>query len=174
MTAVTANYREGGFTLLEVLVVVAIIGIVAGAALLTFGDGGLRELRSEGRRLSQVLEWAADEAVFRQTQLGVFVDGDGYRIVEWSPAKQAWLPPRDGEQALAARHWRGRFQHDLQVDGEGVLDDETVGWPDLLFMASGDFVPFQLRLTIADRARPAVTIAGRADGGFSWTEEREP
>lgn len=161
-----------GFTLIEVLVVIVIIGIVAGAAVLALGDSRPRELRSEGRRLLQVLEWAAEEAVLRQTQLGIVVDDDGYRLVEWSLAKRAWLSPA-AEATLPAGHWRGRFHADLKIQGEAPGDQTSPG-PDLVFLSSGDFDPFQWRLTLTDRVSPAVIIAGSADGRFTWTEEREP
>lgn len=162
--------RERGFTLLEVLVVVVIVSVLAGSALLSLGDGRTRQLRGEGRHLLQVLQWVADEAVFRQALLGVFIDADGYRVVEWSERQQTWRP-RDGDGLPAVHDWRNRLTFDLKVDGEPT--DGAGEVPQLLFMASGDFAPFRLWLAPIGRDTPAVVVAGGADGRFHCREERQ-
>ncbi|HIZ51789.1 MAG TPA: prepilin-type N-terminal cleavage/methylation domain-containing protein, partial [Candidatus Pseudomonas excrementavium] len=53
--------NERGFTLMELLVVLVLIGVVAGLASLSIGDGAERKLRSETERLAATLSLARDE-----------------------------------------------------------------------------------------------------------------
>lgn len=157
-----------GFTLIELLVVIVIIGVIAGTAVLAISDSGPRELRSEGRRLLQVLEWATEEAIVRQAQLGVLIDDNGYQLIEWSPTDRRWRALA-GEYAPAAVVWSGQLRALVTV--QGGPPRKSGGWPQLLFLASGEQTPFRVRLELADRPLPAVTIAGRGDGRLRWQEE---
>ena len=57
----TAPASTAGFTLIEVLVVLVLIGVIAGLATLSLGNGAERELRKESDRLAAVLRLARDE-----------------------------------------------------------------------------------------------------------------
>ena len=56
-----APAASAGFTLIEVLVVLVLIGVIAGLATLSLGNGAERELRKESDRLAAVLRLARDE-----------------------------------------------------------------------------------------------------------------
>jgi general secretion pathway protein H len=72
--------RARGFTLIEILVVVAILGIAAGIALARV-EPGERDLSArEARRFAAALEYAAQRAQWRNEMLGVSA---GRRVVRY-------------------------------------------------------------------------------------------
>jgi type II secretion system protein H len=90
-----------GFTLLEVLVVVAILALAAGIAAVTLTSdprgAGLRE----ARRFAGALEYAANRAQWSNETLGVSADGRGWRF--WRRADDARWLPLDDDDVLAPR-----------------------------------------------------------------------
>jgi general secretion pathway protein H len=78
---------EAGLTLVEMLVVLAIIGVMAGAVVLSAGSGNGRGPEVEARRLAARLELAADEAMVTGRTIGFVGDKSGYRFVAWQAGK---------------------------------------------------------------------------------------
>lgn len=76
--------RQRGFTMIEVLVVIVIIGVMASMIVvsITLGDPR-RELLREAERLRTVLALAAEEAVIQQVELGAEFTESGYRFLKW-------------------------------------------------------------------------------------------
>lgn len=83
--------RVRGFTLLEVMVVMTIIGIIAGMVALRVGDSS-RQVRHEreARRLQQAVQLAAQEAIVRGRPYGLRVGSNDYAFCRreagvWTP-----------------------------------------------------------------------------------------
>ncbi len=85
--------KQRGFTLIEVLLVVLLIGIVSGIVLLaaTPNDSS-RLVASETERLAEALSLAADEAVSDNQQLGLMLDEKGYLFLTFDDTTRQWLP----------------------------------------------------------------------------------
>lgn len=124
--------RPYGFTLIEVLVVIVIIGVMAGMIVvsMTMGDPR-RELLREAERLRTVLSLAAEEAVIQQIELGAEFTESGYRFLKWDmpggetsamqsseddpgltggdeteSAPQAQIDPETGEPVVPEAEWQ--------------------------------------------------------------------
>jgi len=69
-----------GFTLIEILVVVAIIAITAGLASLAFDTDDRGSVAREAKRFAGSLEHASARAQSRGETIGVSADGDGWRF----------------------------------------------------------------------------------------------
>ncbi len=86
-------HPDAGLTLIEMLVVLAIIGIASGMTLLSLGSGK-RALGSEAEAhaLANQLQLAADETLLGDRALALAIDPHGYAIVGWDGAHSRWLP----------------------------------------------------------------------------------
>jgi general secretion pathway protein H len=80
-----AGGREAGMTLVEMLVVLAIVGITAGAAALSIGSATRApNIESEARRLADRLQLAADDVMVSDRPLAFIWNEKGYAFVGWS------------------------------------------------------------------------------------------
>ena len=93
--------KPRGFTLIEVLVVVAVIAIAAGFVVVNLDGDGRRTAEREAARLAGSLEHAAALAQWRNETLGFSADGPGYRFWRRGPDNR-WSALRD-EEVLAPR-----------------------------------------------------------------------
>ena len=92
---------RAGFTLIEVLVVVAVIAIAAGFIVVNLEGDDRRTTEREATRLAGALEHAAALAQWRSETLGFSADGAGYRFWRRS-SDNRWSAVRDDE-VLAPR-----------------------------------------------------------------------
>jgi type II secretion system protein H len=118
--------RDAGVSLPEVLVALAIVGVMAGAALLglgTLGRGPSGE--AEAMRLADRLQLAADEAIVASVPLAMVWDERGYRFVAWDGARATWRV--SGQRDLGTRH---ELPAALRLEGDGT-DAPVMIAPDL-------------------------------------------
>lgn len=97
-----ARPRARGFTLLEMLAVLLLIGLVASLALPNLGALSEQALRDEARRLGAELERARERALVTGIRHQLVLDLElGEYWTEWEPAsiEQEPLLPEGGEQA---------------------------------------------------------------------------
>ena len=187
-----------GFTLIEVLVVVVIVGIVSGLVLFSFGVlGDDRSLQREARRLSSLVELASEEALMQGRDFGLEFTRTGYRFLEHDPLTTGWyeivgdellrprtleeplelelvLEERDvslGEQFARVEEDAGDDEDD-EENGAGVraLDDEYA--PHVLIFSSGDVTPFDLTV-IRPTDRSEILVGMAPDGRLEVRSEGE-
>ena len=94
---------DGGITLIEVLVVLAVIGVATGVTMLGL-NGTDRDTRAEAEavRLARNLSLGVDEAILSGTPLALMWDAGGYSFVAWSAADAVWGPAKPN--SLSRRH----------------------------------------------------------------------
>ena len=97
-----AHARSAGATLVEILVVLVILGLVAGLAV-ALVEPGERDVSSrEARRFAGALEYAAARAQWRNEMLGVSADHRVLRYWRRDPANDRWIV-LDDDDLLRAR-----------------------------------------------------------------------
>nr|WP_315472824.1 GspH/FimT family pseudopilin [uncultured Undibacterium sp.] len=73
--------RHGGFTLLELLVVLVIMGIMLGAVSLTALQSTRQRLQTDAQRISLLLQLAREEAIVRNRPTAFEVRDKGYQFL---------------------------------------------------------------------------------------------
>ncbi len=173
--------RQFGFTLIEILVVMVLLGLVVGIAVTTLGGGNLnRELNNEVNRLHAVLRMAAEEAIFTSTEIGLALDNEGYEFLVYDEAKRQWVSAESNQlRPHAFAEW---LTADLQREGEqrklryeaqssnntmglsGLNEEAAKKRPDLMFLSSGELTPFRIGLQIGSESQSRIEIVGEASG----------
>ena len=99
---VVRHARCRGFTLVEILVVIVILGLAAGVALVGTAPDERDVAAREARRFAGALEYAAQRAQFRNELLGVSVAGHAIRYWRRDAANDRWQLV-DDDDVLRAR-----------------------------------------------------------------------
>jgi general secretion pathway protein H len=92
---------RGGFTLVEIMVVMVIIGITLGLASLNAIPSPHQDLQAEAQRLTLLLQLARDEAIVRNRPVAFEATPERYRFLvrnetRWDPiTSDDLLRPRD-------------------------------------------------------------------------------
>ena len=139
-----------GFSLIELLVVVTIIGIFAGAAVLSLGVlGSDRELEREAFRFRSLVDLLVEEAVMESRDYGVMFTERGYRFYIYDYQQLLWLDPI-GDTFLAEYQLREPLSmalslEDREVVLEQAFDEELLADPEpqVIILASGEVTPFE-------------------------------
>lgn len=180
---VRAPALQAGFTLLEIMVVVLIIGVMAAFAVGSIGGRTLDDgLETEARRLRELLVLAADEAVLHGTEVGFVHTADGYRFLSpdsaATPAGEAprWIPVAD-DPTLRPRRLPEPFYLELEVEGRAVApvpDDGTEpAAPQVLLSSSGEVTPFLMRVR-ARHHQPHYRLESNLIGAMKLEREESP
>ncbi|WP_372732558.1 GspH/FimT family pseudopilin [Novosphingobium sp.] len=85
--------KRNGFSLVEMMVVLMVMGLLAGVAVLTL-PGDERKLRGEAERFAARTLAARDEAIIGARPISVVVSGQGYYFERRSDGRWQALPGR--------------------------------------------------------------------------------
>jgi general secretion pathway protein H len=175
-----AGIRTSGFTLLEVLVVIVIIGIISGMAVVSIHVlGGDHEMDQESARLAAVLGQAREEAMLQGRDLGLRLDARGYDFLRYDSRTERWVMISD-DPLLRERGLPDGVGLELRLESRNVTlkartapTEPQPASPQVVVQASGDLVPFEivLRREGTDEVR---RVAGSADGRISTGKVDEP
>jgi type II secretion system protein H len=121
--------RSAGFTLLEILVVVLIIGVVTAGMLLSMSFAGRdTALETESKRLLSLMNYAREQAELQTRDFGIYFGEHGYVFVVYDVRTGAWRAvPED--DALRLRTLPSGLGFKLVVDARPIVLTDNVDVP---------------------------------------------
>lgn len=169
----TSASMHGGFTLLELLLVILIIGIILSFAALSIGRGNERAVEDEMKRLAGLIELAAQEATLASRELAVQFNGNKYEFLAFEDNKWARIANDD---TFRPRTLPEEIRLIVRIEDEpvdlGTEDTPETGQetqnalPRIYLLSSGEITPFQLILQDATTNREGAH-SYRIDGGIN-------
>jgi len=141
--------RQKGFSLIELIVVLAIIATVTGVVVPRINFGGdKKQIRSEALRLAELFRRASDESVFKTTEIGIrFTDGD-YQFLKLEGDNRTGKWVAYESDTFRKREWPEGFEIEVEIAGVGValepaedaeIDENTK--PHVMMLSNGEIMP---------------------------------
>jgi general secretion pathway protein H len=165
----------GGFTLLEILVVIVIVGILTGTVIFSFtGADSEQRLKGTAYNLASRIELARQHALQRNREWGIYVERDGYRFAEFDVETAKWVERENRPFTAVAVPEEMALR--LKTSGVGELpfaDGEDL--PQIVVFSSGEITPFTVfvepdwptrtwQVTSDGIARATVSLEGEQEG----------
>jgi general secretion pathway protein H len=149
----------GGFTLIEILVVVVIIGVISAGILLSVSlTGRDSELEKESTRLLTLVNYAREQAELQTREYGILFQEDGYQFVAYDVHRRLWRSVFEDE-ALRGRKLPDGLGLKLVVEARPVVlrrpKDKT---PQVMIFSSGELTSFEVTVEREGGVR-SVTLA---------------
>jgi len=159
-----------GFTLIEILVVIVIIGVMVSAATLSMGVLGRdSEVEDQSRRFWAVLRQAREESELQGLDVGVQLTPTEYLFQRFDQRNTVWTSitddklyaPRKLPEGLRFRAWldgreivlkpptkqQQQRKEPKDEDRDGKPDiDRSQPPPQIVVLASGEIMPFELQI----------------------------
>lgn len=164
--------QQAGFTLLEVIIVLALIGLILSSVRYVVFTGNVeKDIEKEVRRLQVVFNMASDYALINQLELGLRIDREeqSYQFVKLDE-KETWVALDNQkhfekvffsqgvvlEITLDGFIWQDDdslfdnriFDEELSVSNDGVDigndEDKAPPPPQVFILSSGEITPFEL------------------------------
>ncbi|MFT7682807.1 MAG: general secretion pathway protein H [Moritella dasanensis] len=170
------THQEAGFTLLEIMLVIFLMGMMVTGVVMTMNTAGPdRQLKQEAARFVGVLELAEEEALLSSIEMGLVITEQEYQFV-YLDDKDRWTAFTDSKIfskkelkedmilsfELAGLKTENSFlgSRKLFEDDEGLFEDkgglfedddkEARIEPDIFIYSSGEISDFTLTFTYSD------------------------
>jgi general secretion pathway protein H len=172
-----APATQAGFSLLELLIVVVIIGLLVRAVMLSWSVlGNDREIEQETSRLRSVIDLLHEEALMQSRDYGVMFTETGYRFYVFDYATLEWVEP-PGDRLLETHTLQPQLSMALELDGRPVQlvpdfesQDIENPEPQIMVLSSGEVTPFTLELT-RDGIDGRFELTAQLDGKLEVARE---
>jgi len=170
------THQESGFTLLEIMLVIFLMGMMVTGVVMTMNTAGPdRQLKQEAARFIGVLELAEEEALLSSIEMGIVIEEQQYQFVylddddKWSAFNDSKFFAKKELQEdmllsleLAGLTAQGSLLGDrkLFADDDGLFEDNDGLFegddkqvriePDIFIYSSGEITDFTLTFTYMD------------------------
>jgi len=177
--------RTRGFSLLELIIVLVIIGVIVGAISISITDTRGDNLHFEARRLAARLNLAVDEAILINQELGLEVETNGYRFLSLNDEHWQAISseednqlheqklPEEMEIQLSVDSLFSSFEQKNRVNklfretDEADIDEDdpdALLRPQIFLMSSGEMNPFILLIGYEGNEPVYYQLQGTFDG----------
>lgn len=162
--------KPNGFTLIEILVVLIIVGLLAALATVNMAGGSQqRELQEQVRELYLLMQTASEQAVLNNREFGLVLEDGGYQFVafedetgDWrASSERLFRPRRFPDWLVITEYLENSAPRLMSANDEGLR-------PEVVFFSSGETTPFELEFTLRDGADTVHTIASDGISALQW------
>ncbi len=166
---VTGMKINKGFTLIEILVVIVIIGITLGFALIAFGDFGQnKKIIYAGEQLENTLRLAQQQAILENSTLGLKINNTSYQILKFQNGSQWQIG--SSTNLLFKIHY---FPKEMIISLKTTTPKNTQD-PGIIINSSGETNSFSLNF--GTHKDPSIAVLTGKDNGelnFSTVSNNE-
>ena len=148
----TSNSRAiGGFTLIEILVVLLIIGVLVAGTVLSIGVAGRdTALDKERDRVAALMDYLRDQAALQNREYGMRCFVGGYEFLVYDARTGLWQPLVE-DPLMRRRLLPTGLEMTLHIEGRPIVlpaaDDKTENPPpQIMLFSSGELNLFELTL----------------------------
>jgi general secretion pathway protein H len=113
--------RPSGFTLIEILVVIVIMGVIVSMATLSVNLlGNDSEVEDQAKRLWAVLQQTREESELQGVNVGMYVSAEAYEFLRFDQRQNLWIPISD-DRLYQTRRLPEELRLRLWLDGREVV-----------------------------------------------------
>jgi general secretion pathway protein H len=151
-----------GFTLLELMIVVFVIGLVTAGVVISFsGERRDEQLEREAERLDALFDYVREQAELQTRDYGFRISNRGYSFVVFDVLANQWRPAEE-DDALRERPFPDGIETEVVVEGRKIVletkkKDVDDYMPHVLIFSNGDISSFEVILqrdqAVEERAR---------------------
>ncbi|MFJ5298115.1 type II secretion system minor pseudopilin GspH [Pseudomonas sp. NPDC088368] len=150
--------RSRGFTLLEVLIVMVLIGVLLALVVPVLSASSTQRARQHGHELLALLHELRERSVAEGREYGLHFDAQGYRTMVW----------REGNwQSLRAYPLPDGLQFRLVLEGQALPFSARTHAPQLLIMSSDEISAFSLHYETAQVRWLSIASDGVNDAAIN-------
>ena len=180
---IARSSSQSGFTLLELMVVLVLVGIIFSFAVLSIGGDDVAEaMERETRRLERLIVLAGEEAVLRSEEVAIHFSEDGYTFLLLQA--DGWQEP-ENDTLLRSRNLPAGIRMRLEVQGDPprlgqgdkdkdkdkkTEDDKEHPVPQVFILSSGEMTPFSVTLE-AEQSPLRYHLSASLLGELEWERE---
>lgn len=175
--------RQTGFTLMEVMLVILLMGLTAAAVTMSIGNSGPQQaLERTAQQFMAATELVLDETVLSGQFIGIVIEKTSYQFVFYKDGK--WNP-LEKDRMLSEKQMETGVSLNLVLDGLPLVqeDEENKSWfdepfieaktedkkkhpePQIMLFPSGEMSAFELSfIAKTDKGQIDVLVVGDALG----------
>lgn len=177
--------RQAGFTLIEVMLVIVVIGMMVAAVQLNFANNKPeKKLEQEALRFAGVFNLAAEYGLLNNVELGLVIKDGSYEFVGYDGVSWTSIPDNEmlasykmPEELTIALNF-----DDLEPDPEALVsrdlfepeedsfnetEEEEKIIPQVYILSGGDITPFKASFLFADEYLLAQDFAFVVEGKYT-------
>ncbi len=140
---------QRGFSLLELIVVIAMMAVLTGVIVPRLNFGGEKEqIKTETLRLAELMNRATEESIFKTKQIGIrFTDSDyQFLALDGDGREGKWVSYES--KTFRTREWPDNFDVEVEISGVAIelesseafkIDEKTR--PHVMFLSNGEVMP---------------------------------